>query len=153
MEVPNITIATSVRYGTYKRHFDEALWVVEKIVYNFEKLKKHFNLPENLQFHIRPIRYELGKAYFYREKKQTFYVIEVDMRTEEEEFYDTILHELTHIEQFYEQRLQQSKTPGAFRWLGKRMWFVGMPIEEYNALPWELEAIQKASKLKKLVFD
>lgn len=153
MEVPNITIATSVRYGTYKKHFDEALWIVEKIVYNFSKIKKRFKLPKNLQFHIRPIRYELGKAYSYKENKQTFYVVELDVRQDKQEFYDTILHELTHIEQFYDKRLQDCKVPGTFKWKGERMMFAGISIEEYNALPWEVEAIKKAAKLKPVVFD
>jgi hypothetical protein len=156
MTVPNITIATSVRYGSYKRYFDEALWIVEKLVYSFDDVLKHYVLPERLLYHIRPIRSEHGRAYWYTmpESASTrYYCVEIDVRQEEEEFYDTVLHELTHIEQFASGRLKCCKDQNYFNWLGKKMITTGITIAEYNELPWEKEAIEKAKKLRKVIFD
>ncbi len=156
MSLPNISIATSVRYGNYKQHFDDALFMVHTIVNKYDEIKQHIHLPRGLSIHLRPIRSVYGKAYYTTEEKNErsyrSYWMEIDVRQDDETFYDTLLHELVHIEQFYERRLEDPGIPEHFKWKGKVMEIKSCFLEEYNELPWEKEAIERAENLVEIIF-
>lgn len=159
--LPEISMATSVRCGTYKAEcFDNALFMVETIVDKWDRINKYIDLPKkNLHMHLRPIRNNYGKAYTFialedevEVIRHRHFMVEIDVRQDEDTFQDTLLHELIHVEQFYQKRLRSGDTKTQFKW-GRNMVDVGkLCYEEYVALPWEQEAATRALKLKKKVF-
>lgn len=155
MKLPAITIATSVRYGNYKQHLNNALSFVDIIADTFSNICNYINLPRKLSIIIRPAREAYGRAYYLKDpntKTGREYVVEIDTRQDRDQFEDTLLHELVHIEQFYEGRLDGSK-PGHFKWCKRDISFITASIEEYNDLPWEREANERARILKKAIFS
>jgi hypothetical protein len=155
MKLPEITIATSVRYGNYKQHYQNALSFVETISKKFDEICNYINLPRKLFINIRPIRGAYGRAFYLTEPCTIAgrdYMVEIDARQSRDLFEDSLLHELVHIEQFYEGRLDGGK-PGHFKWNKKDISFITASFEEYNNLPWEREANERAKILKKVIFS
>ena len=154
MKLPAITIATSVRYGNYKQHLNNALSFVDIITDTFSSICNYINLPRRLSIIIRPARGAYGRAYYLTDpnaKTGREYIVEIDARQDRNQFEDTLLHELVHIEQFYEGRLDGG-SPKHFKWNKRDISFVTSSIEEYNNLPWEREANERAKILKKAIF-
>lgn len=153
-----MTIATSVRYGNYKGYLNNALFFIETITEKFEEICNHIILPRKLFIHIRPITGNYhGKAFVVRDYGKSYYgkeyVVEVDARQNVKDFKDTILHELVHIEQFYQKRLcDRSSFPGHFKWNNELISYLTPTMEEYNNLPWEREAIERADKIRRIIF-
>lgn len=157
-KVPRITFATSIRYGNYKHYYDYAITLAGLTIENFLEIKKHINLPDKLTIHFRPIKGLWGKSYFttFKEnnRKCREYTVEIDVKQEIETFKDTLLHELVHTEQFYEKRLiAGSFDTDYFKWYNKKISLITKSGEEYDDLPWEREAIERSSKLVKIIFD
>lgn len=150
-----MTIATSVRYGNYKQHLNNALSFIEIISDTFSDICSYINLPRKLSINIRPAREAYGRAYYLPDpntKTGREYIVEIDTRQNRDQFEDTLLHELVHIEQFYEGRLAGG-SPGHFKWYKRDISFITASIEEYNDLPWEREANARARILKKAIFS
>lgn len=155
MKLPTITIATSVRYGNYKEHFNNALFFVDTIAQNFNEICNFITLPKKLYIQIRPVRDAFGRAFFNKSntnKTGKEYFVELDARQDKNTFKDTLLHELVHIEQFYEGRLIDAG-PMHFKWGGRKVLIDTSSLDIYNSLPWEREAIERASILKKVIFE
>jgi hypothetical protein len=156
-ETPKISIATSIRYGNYREFFDEALFMTATIINRYDEIAAHINLPRDLFIHIRPIRNVLGRAFYHTKEKNKVkskvYCLELDARQNEDDFYDTLLHELIHIEQFHEERLLDPDVRDHFKWNGDLICFRGLTLEEYMSLPWEFEAITRSIELKSLIFN
>jgi hypothetical protein len=154
--LPKISIATSVRYGKYKEYFDDALFMTESIINNYNAITDFINLPRDLSIHLRPIRNGLGKAFYYfnteKKVKEKVFCVELDIRQGDEDFYDTLLHELVHVEQFYEGRLQDPYVKDHFKWNDDMYCFRGLDINEYMSLPWETEAVLRAINLRSIIF-
>lgn len=154
--LPKISIATSVRYGKYKEYFDDALFMTETIINNYNAITDFINLPGDLFIHLRPIRNGLGKAFYHlsteQKIKKKVFCVELDIRQGDEDFYDTLLHELVHVEQFYEGRLQDPDVRDHFKWNNNMYCFSGLSIDEYLSLPWETEAVLRANKLRSIIF-
>lgn len=155
--IPDITLATSVKYGNYRHYYDDAISLIGLTIENFADIKKHINLPRKLSIHFRPMRGLCGRAFFsiYKENNRNCrsYTVEVDIRQDVESFKDTLLHELIHIEQFYEKRLIASLGDADFfKWNKERISTITSSREEYDKLPWEREAITRTNKLIKIIF-
>jgi hypothetical protein len=155
MSLPNITLASSVRYGAYKAHLNNALFLIDVLTEGFCKIPRYIKLPKNLTINFRPVRNAYGRAFFTKAVPPSAaareYIVEVDVRQDIVTFKDTILHELVHIEQFYQGRLRDAG-PMHFKWNGKKMLIDASSLDIYNNLPWEIEANTRAKFLSELVF-
>lgn len=155
MSLPTISIATSIRYGNYKEHYQLTLTHIESLITSFLKIQEYIALPKKLFVHFRPIRDAYGRAFVTRDPKTIYgknYIVEIDARQDYAGFTDTLLHELVHIEQFYQRRLSDGGRDGCFKWKGKHISFMTPVKEEYDKLPWEEEAIRRAKSLVNVVF-
>jgi hypothetical protein len=153
--LPKITIATSIRYGNYQELMDDTLDMVKSIVENFPKVHKYINLPENLIVHLRPMRNLYGRAFYTKNTSNSnkrLYIVEIDVRQGMYNFYDTLIHELIHIEQFFENRLKNGHSPNHFKWNGNLYKYNGLSLEDYCALPWEAEAMSRTTELLPVIF-
>jgi hypothetical protein len=63
-----------------------------------------------------------------------------------------MIHELVHIEQFYQGRLKDAGSMH-FKWNGKKMLIDTSSLDIYNGLPWEVEANVRAELLSHVVFN
>jgi hypothetical protein len=152
---PNITLATSVRYGNYKQHLDSALFFIDVLKDNFNDIKQFIKLPKNLNIHFRPIRCAYGRAYYTKVNQFSSarqYIVEIDARQDLATFKNTLIHELVHIEQFYQGRLKDAGNMH-FKWNGKKMLIDTSSLDVYNSLPWEIEANVRAELLSHVVFS
>lgn len=148
----DIEIVSSVRYGKYRQFLDRAK-AFKKITQCSELLiKEAINLPQNLKIVIRPIRGLYGTAVSFNIKAETFYVVEIDVRQTVNEFCDTLLHELIHIEQYYEGRLDLKSEHSYSIFEGRKIRAVSNNSAEYNDLPWEKEAIKRSATLKQIIY-
>jgi hypothetical protein len=154
MSLPNITLATSVRYGNYKQHLDSALFFIDILKNSFNDIKLFIKLPKNLVINFRPVKCAFGRAYYLKPNQSSplrKYIVEIDVRQDLETFKNTVVHELVHIEQFYQGRLKDAGSMH-FKWNGKKMLIDHSSLDAYNNLPWEIEANTRAELLSKIVF-
>lgn len=154
MTLPTMSIAASVRYGNYKEHYQNALLFVDIVAESYKNIKQFIKLPRNISIHFRPVRDAYGRAFFQKPNPDSSakeYIVEVDVRQDVDTFKNTLIHELVHIEQFYEGRLKEAG-PMHFKWNGQKMLIVSSTLELYNALPWEIEANTRADALLKVVY-
>lgn len=148
----DITIVPSVKYGNYKEFLERAK-VFEMLIQKSERrIRKHINLPENVEITLRPIRGVYGTAATYKVKLKNHYAVELDIRQNLDEFCDTLLHELVHIEQYFEGRLKLRSELYYSIYEGRKIRIVSHKSEEYNDLPWEKEATNRAAKLKRIIY-
>lgn len=155
MSLPNITIATSVRYGNYKEHYQNALAFVDIVTKSYKNIKEFVKLPKNTFIHLRPVRDAHGRAFYLKSETGSStkdYIVELDVRQDIDTFKNTLIHELIHIEQFYQGRLKEAG-PMHFKWNGKKMLIIESDLDLYNALPWEIEANTRADILFKVVYE
>ena len=72
------------------------------------------------------------------------FLIEVDKTIEEDEFVETIIHEMVHVKQFAKEELKERFKP-----YHRELWF-GKEIDtknKYSSLPWEKDAYKLQEKL------
>jgi hypothetical protein len=148
----DVEIVSSVRYGNYKEFLERAK-VFEMLIQKSElRIRKYINLPEKVKIILRPIRDVIGSAATYRVKTQNYYSVEIDVRQNLDEFCDTLLHELVHIEQYFEGRLKLKSELFYSIYEGRKIRLVSHKSDEYNNLPWEKEATKRAAKLKHIIY-
>ena len=155
MKLPSISLATSVRYGNYKEHLTNALFFIDLLADKYNTLKQYIVLPRNLSINFRPVRDAYGRAFYITPTLNSAareYIVEIDIRQDLKTFKDTIIHELVHIEQFYEGRLKAAGNMH-FKWNGKKMLIDTSSTAAYSNLPWELEASNRARLLNRVVFN
>ena len=142
----DVEIVSSVRYGNYKEFLERAR-VFEMLIQKSElRVRTHINLPEQIKITLRPIRSVFGTASTFKVKTKSFYTVEIDVRQSVEEFCDTLLHELVHIEQYFEGRLKLRSELFYSIYEGRRVRLISNKFDEYNDLPWEKEAYAKQNK-------
>jgi len=154
MILPTMTIATSVRYGNYKEHYQNALLFADTVKQSYDTIKQFIKLPKNVFINFRPVRDAYGRAFFTKSLTKTYgknYIVELDVRQNFDIFKNTLIHELVHIEQFYQGRLKDAG-PMHFKWNGKKMLIDMSSLDIYNSLPWEVEATVRAELLSHVVF-
>ena len=152
--MPFISIATSVKYGNYKQYLENCAEQIELFVDKFDEIKSYIKLPRNLFIHYRPSRRTHGVAYTTKIKGKKYaraFWVEYDVRQDLETYKDTMLHELVHIEQFYQRRLVDIGQT-FFKWNGEKVSAEFETFEEYDNLPWEREAIQRAKYISQRIF-
>ena len=147
-----IIIASSVRYGRYRNFLQAASEFVDVLSVKEKTIRKYFNLPENIEIIMRPIRNLYGTASVLRYESGNEYLVEIDVRQSIEDFKDTILHELVHIEQYFENRLFLRSEHLYSTFEGQEFRLISNKSDDYNNLPWEKEAIEKSAKLKSIIF-
>lgn len=114
----------------------------------------YYNLPARVLIKIRPLSSNYGTASMYEFKDTFYYKVELNVRQSEKEFKDTVLHELTHVEQYFEKRMVPGKLFNKIEWEGNLIDVKDSvkQFEEYKLLPWEAEANLKAEALKNKIF-
>ena len=146
-----VSIANSVKYGNYKQYKKYSSILESEIELAEEKIRNEVNLPEHVVIKLRPMRNKLGQAVLISEEI-TVGSVELDVRQTLREFRDTLLHELVHIEQFYENRLEQGSNINFYKWNGIEIFSKPTEYAEYINLPWEREAMKRAAKLVSKIF-
>jgi len=147
-----IIIASSVRYGKYRNFLQAANKFVDVLSAKEKTIREYFSLPENIEIIMRPIRGLYGTASVLRCECGNKYMVEIDIRQSLEEFKDTILHELVHIEQYFENRLFLRSEHLYSTFEGQEFRLISNKSDDYNNLPWEKEAIEKSAKHKSIIF-
>jgi hypothetical protein len=154
MKLPEITLASSVRYGNYKEHYYNALFLSDILKEKYDEIKEFIDLPKYINIVFRPIRSAYGRAFYLKTdapRRNRNYVVELDVRQDIETFKNTLIHELVHIEQFYQGRLIDAG-PMHFKWNGKKTLINTASLDAYNNLPWEIEANVRAEMVSSVVF-
>lgn len=147
-----IEIVPSVKYGNYREFLGRAK-SFEKLIQGSElRIRSYINLPEQVKIILRPIRNILGSAATYKVKTRNYYSVEIDVRQNLDEFCDTLLHELVHIEQYFEGRLKIRSELYYSVYEGRKIRLVSHKSDEYVNLPWEKEATKRAAKLKHIIY-
>jgi hypothetical protein len=155
MNLPETTIVSSVRYGNYKEHLNNALFLSDILKEKYNTIKEYIELPKYINIIFRPIRCAYGRAFYLKSdtaRRNRNYVVELDARQDVETFKNTLIHELVHIEQFYQGRLLDAG-PTHFKWNGKKTAINTVSLDVYNNLPWEIEANTRAEALYPIVFE
>lgn len=144
-----IEIATSIKYGSYKqlRSYSENL--ADRILKFEDIIRQTLNLPDKIHIKLRPIRNALGTARYLISDKMKVSSIELDVRQSGKSFDNTLIHELVHAEQFYEDRLAHSDDKKWFKWHGH---YYDLKSDMYRDLPWESEAYERAEYLTPIIF-
>jgi hypothetical protein len=144
-----VELSTSIRYGNYKQYKLYGEILIERILEHESKLRKLLNLPDKIVVKIRPMRSILGSARYMTGDKYDVCLIEIDCRQNLKSFDNTLVHELVHAEQYYENRLTYTDDKRGFKWLGND---VGKKYLSYFESPWEVEAFSRADELTPKVF-
>ena len=133
-----ITIATSIKYGNYKVHRPAADRAIKALKALTPLFKRHFDYRTNVEVKFRPIRGSVvGRA------NNTGNWIEIDPRRSLSLIIKTIAHELTHSEQYKQERLTWEMDKNC--WDGK-LYKKASTHKAYLALPWEVEARARADE-------
>lgn len=148
----NVEIVPSVRYGNYKEFLERAEFFKTLVKISEAKIRRFINLPEQIKIVMRPVRGVFGTAAMYKNGTKTHYEVEINVRQTIDEFCDTLLHELVHIEQYFEKRLKLKSEHLYSTYEGQKVRVVSSKSAEYNDLPWEKEAIKRAAKLTRIIF-
>lgn len=141
-------IATSIKYGTYKDLRDVAEYRRDLFFSNLDMLLKEFVIPEYLVINYRPIpaRHKmLGAAW----KNGEIAIIDIEARQERDDFFSTLFHEMTHVEQFESGRLcmLEDEPKRGYIWEGVEHKRLETNDDLYDELPWEAEANARAEKV------
>jgi len=146
----SFNIATSVMYGMHRDKRVVAELYYDTFFENLDFLKKHFKIPEYLVINCRPIPKRmcmLGAAW----KDDEICVIDVEVRQSFNKFFATLFHEMTHIEQFADDRLrvEDEDKDAVYIWEGTKYARLHTLDDEYNNSPWEVEADKKSERIMK----
>lgn len=126
-------IATSIKYGNYKKLKKRALLIKEFIEYAEDFIREEFDVKDIFEVRIRPIK---GNVLGYCNK---YGHIDIDVRRKT--FGDcliTLSHELIHGEQYKTGRLVMDK--GVNYWNDEPVNNKGTTYKAYRKQPWEKEA-------------
>ena len=132
---------TLSHHGSYKHFNKQTLRVKEWIEEQWKIISSCFTLPPEFEIRLRPLPKRSSNG--CRKSSR----IEVDVSRGFRDIIRTLCHELTHEEQYFQGRL--SDVGGSIcEWNGeqikransKRDW------EAYRALPWEVEARERADE-------
>jgi len=152
IETPHlsISIANSIRYGSYKHCMPDAIAKISVLLNSYEQIRKYIDLPQYVSVTYRPIRGDWGRA--FNKSRTSPYLVELDVRIPMEDHKLTLLHELVHIEQFHQKRLKETVDNSTLRWKGKKIKCVGVTFEKYSNLPWEVEADTRALEIYEKIY-
>lgn len=132
-----------VSYSAYSNYFKRSINIAQMIQVALPKFKELLNLQGNIKFRIAPIRCTNTKGLYFPDSK----TVVIDCRLYQERALVTLAHELVHVEQYKEKRLQQKIRKG--RWV--YFWKGEHTRKKYWDQPWEIEARRRQNKLAKEV--
>lgn len=144
-------ITTTILHGKYNYWRDHARDLLRRFNEKSSLIDKHITLPKNVEIRFRIIPknlYASGIAYQPKTKRDK-YLVDVDVRQTINSFFETLLHELVHIEQYYTKKLYIDGDNNSI-WKGKQYSTVDDVFSnDYLKQPWEAEANKKANKIIK----
>lgn len=141
-----IKIADSILYGRYQRHKDQAKKVFNLIDMAMPHARKLLDLPDNINFVIRPNGGKYNGSYNYKGRR-----VNIDPRRENlGTILSTICHELVHAEQYHTGRLSKSGIATSL-WNGEAVKNKGTTYKAYRNQPWEIEAFDRQEDLAKQI--
>ena len=112
-------------------------------------LKQRMSLPDDVKVVVAFIRARQNVGTYYTKDKQCF----IDpRRLGLWQFVDTIVHELTHAEQYYTGRLKHQYSRAHESWVPvwqDEEWRYASSFKKYREQPWEVEARRVAAQLTK----
>jgi hypothetical protein len=118
---------------------------------NSSGIIKSLDLPKETEIRCRIIPIKIGAyglAYYPERENQKRYRVDVDVRQSKSKFFKTLLHELVHVEQYYNAKLVMGEKEAL--WKGRLYKLEDHNnLKEYENQPWEIEANNKAKKLYK----
>lgn len=131
-----------VSYSAYTNYFKRSRNIAMMIQLALPKFRLLLELENKLVFRIAPLK-GTTKGRYYSDTK----VVELDCRLRNEKAMCTLAHELVHVEQYKQKRLQQKKRQGryVFFWRGEAT------RKNYWEQPWEIEARLRQVKLAECV--
>ena len=141
-----IKIAKSIMYGRYCENKDRSIEISKIFTMAMKHARKIMNLPESLQFEIRPIRGNVTG--YYNNSSKT---IALDPRDRTlGAILSTIMHELVHAEQYHTGRLVNKE--GVHTWNNEMSEQVSAIVssasyKKYRTFPWEVEAYSRQEEL------
>lgn len=144
-----IDLATSVRYGNYKQFKKYGNILADRVLTFEDKIRGILNLPDKIHIRLRPMRFVYGTARYIVSDIMKVCSIEIDIRQKIKTFDNTLIHELVHAEQYYEDRLAHTADLKWFKWKGED---VSLKYQDYKELPWEAEAYARADYLTPIIF-
>lgn len=127
-----------VSYSAYVNHYKRSQNIAKMIQITLPKFRLLLALENKIVFRIAPLK-GTTKGRYYSDTK----VVEIDCRLREEKAMITLAHELVHVEQYKQKRLQQKKRQGryVFFWRGEAT------RKKYWDQPWEIEARERQVRL------
>ncbi len=134
---------TLSHHGSYKYLNKQMLRFTTWLEENKEEVLKHFTLRPEIEIRLRPLPRRRKSGSGGRGK------VELDVSQGLRSMVETLCHELTHEEQYFEGRLVNFNRKTA-EWSGQLMkvYWPGSckrAHERYEALPWEVEARERAA--------
>jgi hypothetical protein len=143
-------IVTSIKYGTHRSLRSEGESRRDLLLSNIDMLLKEFVIPDFLIINYRPIplrRKMLGAAWLDGE----IAIIDIEARQDDESFFSTLFHEMTHIEQFVTEKLcaLDDEPERGYLWEGVEHVRLKTTDDSYDDQPWEAEANLKAERIMK----
>lgn len=140
MTAMKTTIATSIKYGNYKQYQAATNQIIATLRSLWKEFNEAFDYRADVTVHIRPIRGGThGRAFDHKN------MIEIDPRYPIKRVVETIAHELTHSEQYKQNRLSYDAVSQCRVFDGTRF---RKPTthQQYLNLPWEVEARKRAAE-------
>lgn len=148
MTYDTIKIADSIRYGRYQHMKAQAIEVAKLIERAMPHARKIMQLPDGLNFIVRPLGGKYNGGYNFRFKQ-----VGIDPRRSNiGTILSTLMHELVHAEQYHTGRLTQTNLRTQL-WNGEAVTNKGTTYDAYRKLPWEVEAFDRQDKLAKQITD
>lgn len=143
-----IKISDSIRYGRYQHMKAQAQAIFNLIDRAMPHARKIMDLPDSLNFIIRPMGGKYNGGYNFRYKQ-----IGLDPRRSNiGTILSTLMHELVHAEQYHTGKLTQTNLRTQL-WNGEAVNNKGTTYEAYRKLPWEAEAFARQEVLAKQITE
>lgn len=140
----DIKLATGiyVSYSAYVNYFKRSQNIAKMIQLALPKFRLLMELESKIVFRIAPLKGNT-KGRYHSDTK----VVEIDCRLRNEKAMCTLAHELVHVEQYKQKRLQQKRRQGryVFFWRGEAT------RKNYWDQPWEIEARHRQVRLAECV--
>jgi len=144
----SFNIATSVMYGMHRDKRVVAELYHDTFFESLDFIKENFRIPEYLVINCRPIPKRmcmLGAAW----RDSEIYVIDLEIRQSFNKFFAALFHEMTHVEQFMDERLcaEEEGKDIVYLWEGVRHNRLHTLHDDYSKSPWEVEADKKSERI------
>lgn len=144
----NFKIAESCKYGKYKTLRTKVVAVMDLLNYNEPLIRDMLDIPDTINFVIRPLPRLLNGQYSFMRNK-----VSVNAKLPARFMMQTVFHELVHAEQYKTGRLRRElctkKRKYVNFWNNQQLDMVNFRknYDKYRNLPWEMEAFTRETEL------